>query len=74
MYAFVLQLAGAFVFRPNRLGRFGLKTKAPARLMAWRVRTAERFYHRNEITQACPIERRDKLLTCLLYTSDAADE
>jgi len=38
------------LFRPNRVGRFGL--------MAWRVRTppAEQIHHRNEITQACPTD------------------
>ena len=31
--------------------------------MAWRVRPAEQIHHQNEITQACPTERRDKLPT-----------
>jgi len=46
-----------YIFRPNRLGRFGL--------MAWRLRPAEQkqIHHRNEITQACHTQPRYELLT-----------
>ena len=47
--------------------RIGLDTM---RVMVWRARPAEQIYHRNEIIQACPTQRRPKLQTVVVVVVD----